>query len=60
MSEPVYCSSTDDLNKSRAVIAIRAWISNRLHGLIWHTIIHPYPYNFNIGLIKPPLELGHV
>ena len=32
--------------------------SNNLHHFLWDIITHPCP-NFNGGLVKPPLMLGH-
>ena len=35
-----------------------AWINNYIHMREWDVIIHPHS-NFNGGLVKPPLKLGH-
>ena len=41
------------------LIKVRALISNDyLHSFLWVVIIHPC-YNFNGGLIKPPLKLRY-
>ena len=37
---------------------IKSWICNNLTDLMWDIITHPRP-NFNGGLVKPPLKLGH-
>ena len=39
-------------------VRIRRWISNYIHVKQWDVITHPCP-NFNGGLIKPLLKLGH-
>ena len=52
------CSSVDDLGKSRAMIEIRAWIRNYLHGFRWYAITHSCP-NSNYSLVKLPLKFGH-
>ena len=44
--------------RSYASIESRAWNCNYIHIILWGTITHPCP-NFNDGLDKPPLQLGH-
>ena len=37
---------------------IKTWMINHIDGFVWDVITHPCP-NFNGGLTKPPLKLGH-
>ena len=37
---------------------IRAWVNNHGHGFMWDVII-PSCSNFNDGVVKPSLKLGH-
>ena len=37
---------------------IKTWIIKHINCFLWDTVNHPCP-NFNGGLAKPPLKLGH-